>query len=134
RNANFIYLSENSAASANGIIYGDGGKLITFANDTARIYGDLSASGGHRGGNGGFIETSGLRGFEILKTPDVSSSKENAGTWLIDPYDIRIEETDFSNITPSENKFVSTSSGSIIKPSNLLAALNAGTSVIIQTG
>jgi filamentous hemagglutinin family protein len=134
RNANFIYLSENSAASANGIIDGNGGKLITFANDTARIYGDLSASGGQNRGNGGFIETSGLKGFEILKTPDVSSSKEDAGTWLIDPYDIRIQDTDLLNIVPAENKFESTSSTSNIKPSTISTALSNGSSVIITTG
>lgn len=89
-NADFIYLGQNTHARVNGIENGDGGKLITFAANTARIYGKLSARGGDLGGDGGFIETSGLKSFHIATSPDVHAVLGNGGEWLIDPYDIRI--------------------------------------------
>ncbi|MEW5756487.1 MAG: filamentous hemagglutinin N-terminal domain-containing protein [Pseudomonadota bacterium] len=91
RNANFIYLSNQSQIDANALDHGDGGKIITFAGDTARIFGDLSARGGTNGGNGGFIETSGLQGFEIHTTPDAGAAHGRAGLWLIDPFNLTIE-------------------------------------------
>lgn len=90
RNADFVYVGENTAASVDGLIDGDGGKLITFSNDTTRIYGDLTARGGEHGGDGGFIETSGLRGFDIRNAPIVDAPMGGGGEWLIDPFNITI--------------------------------------------
>lgn len=90
RNANFIYLGADTTVNADAASTGNGGKIITFAKDTARIHGSLFARGGDVSGNGGFIETSGLRGFEITHAPDVSASNGNGGLWLIDPYNIEI--------------------------------------------
>ncbi len=73
RNAEFIYTGINTQIKADALIDGDGGKLIAFATDTARLYGNLYSRGGADSGNGGFIETSGLWGFEILNTPDISA-------------------------------------------------------------
>lgn len=93
RNASFIYLGEMTAINADATVNGNGGKIITFAEDTARIHGGLYARGGAIAGNGGFIETSGLKGFEITNAPDVSSFNGNGGLWLIDPYNITIVNT-----------------------------------------
>jgi len=103
RNAEFIYLGENTNVKADATDNGNGGKVITFASDTARIYGNLSARGGANGGNGGFVETSGLQGFIIASAPDISAPMGVGGTWLIDPYDIEIvlgstESTDIPEI------------------------------------
>jgi filamentous hemagglutinin family protein len=89
-NANFIYLGENTNVKTDAFLSGNGGKLITFAQDTARIYGNLYSRGGSESGNGGFIETSGLRGFEILNTPDITAQNGIGGIWLIDPYNLLI--------------------------------------------
>ncbi len=90
RNAEFVYVGADTEIKADATVSGDGGKVVAFAEDTARIYGSLTARGGNKGGNGGFIETSGLRGFEILNAPDTSALVGNDGTWLIDPYNISI--------------------------------------------
>ena len=60
RNAEFIFLDSDVSITADGLLNGDGGRLITFASDTARIHGHLSVHGGVYGGTGGFMETSGL--------------------------------------------------------------------------
>ncbi len=90
RNAEFIYLGKDTSVNADAIEKGNGGKIITFATDTARIYGNLTARGGAQEGNGGFIETSGLIGFDIQGAPNIGAVNGQGGEWLIDPYDISI--------------------------------------------
>src|SRR5690606_25550204 len=64
RNADFTYIGQDSAIDASAVVVGDGGTVIIYAEDTTRIYGEVSAKGGQSWGNGGFVETSGRRGFE----------------------------------------------------------------------
>jgi len=141
RNAEFIYLGENTNVNADAMNNGNGGKLITFANDTTRIYGTLTARGGVNGGNGGFIETSGLQGFEIIQAPDATAAMGLGGEWLIDPYNITIVD---STVGTSEIKVDNPIAGStkvfdtLGTPATLEAGLitgqlNAGTNVTITT-
>ena len=137
RNADFIYLGQDTQISADGILDGHGGKIITFASDTARIHGELSARGGEFGGNGGFIETSGLKGFELSSTPRISSPTANGGTWLIDPYNISISSNDTNNIPLVDNVFTSSETGSVVYFDTLKAVLNSAGNegvVIVRTG
>jgi len=131
-NAEFIYLSENSKVSVDALDNGDGGRLITFASDTARIYGDLFARGGINGGDGGFIETSGLVGFQIVGTPDASAPRGEAGTWLIDPYNITV--TNSNNNVSTDSPFIPSGENSTIRAIDITNALISGTDVIIRTG
>ena len=89
-NSEFIFIGQQSNVYADAFFNGNGGKIITFAENIARIYGNLFARGGVESGNGGFIETSGLKGFEILNSPDISANIGEGGLWLIDPYNINI--------------------------------------------
>lgn len=132
RNADFIYLGESTLIKNDALVNGDGGKLITFAGDTARIYGSLSARGGIEGGNGGFIETSGLKGFEIVNTPDVRADIGHAGTWLIDPYDITITSNASNKLNPGT--FTANGSPAKVNTGNLRDALVGGANVIVSTG
>ncbi|WP_038003278.1 filamentous hemagglutinin N-terminal domain-containing protein, partial [Teredinibacter turnerae] len=93
RNAEFTFIGRNTITNASATSDGDGGRIIAFAANTLRSYGHLAAQGGVNSGNGGFIETSGLRGFEITSTPlaGARSSFGTAGEWLIDPYNITIK-------------------------------------------
>ncbi|MEY4590921.1 MAG: hypothetical protein RL497_2997, partial [Pseudomonadota bacterium] len=90
KNAQFLTVGEKTEVKVDAAQVGNGGKLIAFAEDTTRIYGALSVRGGIDG-RGGFVETSGLKGFEIENAPDISSATYGlSGYWLIDPYDINI--------------------------------------------
>ncbi|RYY77059.1 MAG: filamentous hemagglutinin N-terminal domain-containing protein [Gammaproteobacteria bacterium] len=143
--ANFIYLGVNTNVNADGLLNGSGGKLITFAQDTARINGNLSAHGGIESGSGGFIETSGLKGFEILNAPDISAQNGFGGTWLIDPYNITIQAGgggggggEITNPTDdSGDKIFATSGGNaVIKSSTIktvLESLGTDKKVLIRT-
>ncbi|VUD48870.1 Heme/hemopexin-binding protein [Thalassocella blandensis] len=140
RNAEFIFLGEDTHVNADAWQAGDGGRVITFAENTARIYGYLSAAGGERGGDGGFIETSGLQGFEILRSPIVTSIAGQAGEWLIDPYNITIRDEDDDNINidettttiPKATTFTANNNSAFVDIQNILAVLAGGT-VTIQT-
>lgn len=123
RKAEFIYLGEETEVKTDAINHGNGGKLITFATDTARIYGDLSSRGGTDGGNGGFIETSGKRDFEILKTPDLSASSGEGGLWLIDPNNIDIVGGNVNTNINNTNPFVSTDDDAVLGVDLIEAAL-----------
>ncbi|WP_444993987.1 hypothetical protein [Aliikangiella sp. IMCC44359] len=136
RNAEFVYLGENTQVFAdgdqNGI--GNGGKVITFANDSARIFGDIFARGGSLGGNGGFIETSGLKGFLINTVPDVSAANGLGGEWLIDPYNIIIASSCSALCIPDDgDPFSSTDSLSVLAVGLIRDALLSG-NVTITTG
>ncbi|MCR6653742.1 MAG: filamentous hemagglutinin N-terminal domain-containing protein [Cellvibrionaceae bacterium] len=136
RNADFVYVGKGTLIDASAKDIGDGGVVVTFAEDTARIYGALSARGGTLSGDGGFVETSGRLGFEIGDSPDLSANEGVGGHWLIDPYNITITDdtnTGFPDTTP-QNPFVSTGSNAILDYRTLQGALARGGVVTVQTG
>ena len=136
RNSQFIYLSDQSQVKADAIDNGDGGKVIAFAENSAKIHGQLFARGGTNGGNGGFIETSGLLGFELTSAPDASAFVGNGGTWLIDPFNISISSSNTNNAIrdddPAFSFFEAIGSGARIDVDDIVAGLSNG-DVIIRT-
>jgi len=136
RNADFIIIESGAQLNADGLGAGNGGRVIAFAGDSARIYGALSASHGDNGGVGGFVETSGLQGFEILLAPDVGSD----GTWLIDPWDLEIISGGSSNNVSNEldngiRTFTSTGATAELAWDTVEGFLDNGNrTAIIQTG
>ncbi len=89
-NSRAIFIGEDVRVEANATARGDGGTVIAYADDAARIYGHLSARGGPQGGDGGFIETSGKQYLDVLRTPDATAPAGRGGEWLIDPNNILI--------------------------------------------
>ena len=84
--AQATFLHTNSRLKADGLESGDGGEVIVFAEQTAQVYGEISARGGEMGGNGGFVETSGRSYLDVRQAPQVG----RGGEWLIDPNNISI--------------------------------------------
>ncbi|MDF0553685.1 CHAT domain-containing protein [Kamptonema sp. UHCC 0994] len=89
-NALQTFVSNDSVIDTSAIAIGNGGKIIVFGQEAAYIGGTLRARGGVIGGNGGFIETSGLRSLAITSVPDIGAPAGIGGEWLIDPYNIDI--------------------------------------------
>jgi len=133
QNARATFIGEDVSINADAITNGDGGKLIVFAEDTARIYGNLSARGGSVSGNGGFIETSGKQYFEIFKTPEIGAPNGLGGEWLIDPFDITITFASVLDGINGVNPFLSSANSSTLPISLIIAALAQG-DVTITTG
>jgi hypothetical protein len=72
---------------------GDGGRVIIWADDTTRFYGDISATGGALGGEGGFAEVSGKEKLDFDGWVTLAAVSGESGTLLLDP-DILIVKTE----------------------------------------
>jgi len=77
---------------ANALTEGDGGKVIVWADDWTKYYGAIEAKGGATSGNGGFVEVSGKTNLAFAGRVDVSAPNGRAGTILLDPRDIIIQD------------------------------------------
>ncbi|MHB1115484.1 two-partner secretion domain-containing protein [Sideroxydans sp.] len=134
QNAQVTYVAPTATISADAIDAGDGGKVIVWADDTTRAYGDISAKGGVNGGDGGFIETSGhyldVAGIRVSTASPIGSG----GSWLLDPYDIVIGATDTpASYTGSPNFVGAGGATSYIGATVIAGVLDGGTSVIVDT-
>ena len=131
--AESTYVSSDSAVSADALDYGDGGKVVVFASDFANVQGRLSARGGAQGGDGGFVETSGLKSFVITHTPDITAPNGDGGHWLIDPNNIEIVAGGGNVGIAGANPFASTADGAQLGINLIIAALSGDASVTVQT-
>jgi len=89
-------------ASATGD--GDGGRIIVWADGRTESFGRLSARGGPAGGDGGLVETSGLKSLDFEQPADVGAPNGRPGTWLIDPEDIDIDASKAASIETALNE------------------------------
>jgi filamentous hemagglutinin family protein len=85
-------VDENSTLRADAVDQGDGGQIIVWADDTTAFYGEISARGGDRTGNGGFAEVSGRQSLIFDGTADLTAANGQIGTLLLDPTDIVIND------------------------------------------
>jgi filamentous hemagglutinin family protein len=86
--ASRTYIGSNVTLKANATDTGDGGTIITWADETTQYYGYLEAKGGLNGGDGGFAEVSGKEKLAFHGTADLTG--DTNGTLLLDPRDITI--------------------------------------------
>ncbi len=151
-----LLVSDTVLLSADATRHGDGGLVSLHAmyHDASspyqtprydfgvtEVYGTVRARGGADGGNGGQIETSGMAVTTALAnsggvyrrgTVDARARAAggSAGTWTLDPFDVTI-----SNDAPQDvaGSFEPIGPGANVQASDIEAALNAGTSVVIST-
>jgi filamentous hemagglutinin family protein len=90
QNAFRTYVGADVTIHADAITQGDGGKVIVWADDATRFYGNISARGGATGGDGGFAEVSGKRWLDFQGLADLSSAIGVSGELFLDPGDITI--------------------------------------------
>ena len=100
-NAKTTTISEKVVITADAKTSGKGGKVIVWSNNDTKVAAKISAKGGAKSGDGGFVETSGKK-LKIADTTQVSTHapKGKTGTWLLDPTDFTIADTG-GNITPA---------------------------------
>lgn len=132
-NAQFVFMAPGARITADATANGTGGRVILWADDTARVQGAISARGGAQGGDGGFIETSGRRYLEVTRPADASAAKGRAGEWLLDPYNVEIVEGTGGTLTGGQ--FAPGGPGAEAQIGNLTIeqALNNGSNVTITT-
>lgn len=137
-----VVLDETVSVRADAIDTGDGGKVVVWSDGSTITEAEITARGGRNGGDGGFIETSGHY-LNVMRAADASALYGKAGTWLLDPEDITIEDETSSNYYSDYDYFSNlgayaflygpTSDDSIISTSLIEAALNGGYNVIVST-
>lgn len=135
-NANYTYMGSDTKIIADAIQFGDGGSVVLWSNLVTQFYGTISAQGGSEGGNGGWVETSGKENLLSFGSVVASSLLGEAGTWLLDPFNVTIT-TATANGTFSGGDpdiFTPTGSSATINVATINASLDAGTSVTITTG
>ena len=85
---------------------GAGGNVLVWGDESSTIDGTLSARGGNRSGNGGFVETSAAH-VHVLDSARITTAAAHgsSGTWLIDPNDYTIAASggDITGATLSTN-------------------------------
>lgn len=133
KNAQTVRILEGANIDASATQVGNGGKIITFAHDDIHIHGELKATGGSQSGDGGFIETSGLKHINISTTPDASAANGQAGSWLIDPNNINIVSGSSNSGINNSTPFLTTQDSAQLGVNLITNSLNSGTSVIIST-
>jgi filamentous hemagglutinin family protein len=89
-NAFRTYVAPDAVINADAITTGNGGKVIVWADDVTRNYGNISARGGSVSGDGGFAEISGKQYLDFQGTADLRSPNGVTGTLLLDPKNITI--------------------------------------------
>lgn len=136
-NAQVTYVDADATLRADATERGNGGRVIVWADDTARVHGTVSARGGAQGGNGGFVETSGKLHLDILGARvDASAPAGRGGEWLLDPTDITITANAPTSapVLTGPNFSTGGASTSYVHDETINTALNGGTSVTIATG
>jgi filamentous hemagglutinin family protein len=119
-------IAPGAIVNADATSSGDGGTISAYSTDTLSAYGTLSARGGVNSGNGGFIDTS----AEVVDVGgtiagNARSASGRAGTWLLDPSAISIDNGTGAVTPPSQ--------GSEVSANGIAAVLYDGTSVTIST-
>jgi filamentous hemagglutinin family protein len=112
---------------------GDGGKVVLWSEDATRFAGSIGVRGAR---NGGAVETSSKGTLDVTGQVDAAGLTGKAGEWLLDPRNVTITTSTSdgalnTGVTP--NLFTPTGDNSTIDVATITSALNAGTSVTIQT-
>lgn len=82
-----------STLQANALEQGNGGQLVVWSDVGTQVFGQLTASGGSVGGDGGLVEVSSAGELTFAGTVSAAAMNGMDGTLLLDPKDIRIEPT-----------------------------------------
>ncbi len=124
QNAQTAYVSESAVIRADGGS-GQGGQVIVWSDSATGVLGTISAKGGS---GGGFVETSGR---DYLW---VAGANVVAGQWLLDPTDVTISAAATSGGSFAGGIFTpSNVNSATVLASSIVSALEAGTSVTINT-
>ncbi|HET7635070.1 MAG TPA: filamentous hemagglutinin N-terminal domain-containing protein, partial [Burkholderiales bacterium] len=91
QNAFQTAVGSEATINADATQSGDGGKVVVWANDSTRYYGNISAKGGSQSGDGGKIEVSGKQGLAFAGSVDTTAAYGQMGTLLLDPDNINVQ-------------------------------------------
>jgi filamentous hemagglutinin family protein len=116
---------DGTAVHADAISTGHGGRIAVWAANDLSVNAQLTARGGARSGNGGFIETSGKH-VKLGSSNQVITLAPNGrtGTWLLDPIDWTIANAN-GDETPMQVRTSLASSDRLITATNNITVASA---------
>ncbi|MFP5272591.1 CHAT domain-containing protein [Coleofasciculus sp.] len=92
-NAQTTVVNHSSILNANALTTGSGGRVIVWSDQQTQFSGTIQARGGAISGDGGFVEVSGKDSLAMTGTVDVGAVDGLAGTLLLDPKNIVIDDS-----------------------------------------
>jgi filamentous hemagglutinin family protein len=141
-NAQNTLVNHASTLRADALTEGNAGKVIVWSDQLTQFAGTIQARGGAVSGDGGFVEVSGKDTLAMAGIVEAGAVNGQAGTLLLDPKNIVIDEIDttgqfpqFDLIDPNAgggtgfgSHIVPLSTGNVVvtKPGDNFAADNAG--------
>src|SRR6516162_4461394 len=90
--ATTVSVSAATTIRADARTVGTGGRLVVWSGQDTTFDGSASARGGTAGGDGGFVEISGAGSLNYGGATDTSAPAGKAGTLLLDPKNLVIDE------------------------------------------
>jgi len=97
---NAVAVDKASILNASATRIGNGGSISVISGNT-NFQGSALAQGGASGGNGGTIETSGHNLNFTGATVDAGAAHGRDGSWLLDPYDLKVNNAAATTIDSS---------------------------------
>jgi len=122
-NALQTYVDASSKILANGLLVGDGGRVIVWSDRSTQFLGAIAAKGGDVSGNGGFVEVSGKQNLDYRGSTNALAPHGKIGTLLLDPTNITIINSVGNASLTDVSAFANTPSAALL--SNL--TINAAT-------
>lgn len=122
QNTEKLLITKTSLLDASSL-QGDGGTVIAWSDGNTYFGGRIDVSAGPDGGNGGFVETSGLEGLAVSADAHVNALSVNGivGDWLLDPRTVTIQSGGTATLTEIANA-ADTTSDLIIDPTAINGA------------
>ena len=128
QNAQKTFVGAGVRIGADATESGNGGKVVVWADDSTQFNGNISAKGGARSGDGGWVETSGKKNLGFAGRVDTTAPNGATGNLLLDPSDITIGISVTSNMpfdTPTQTYAGTSSPPNYLSINDLVPALNA---------
>ncbi|RDI37988.1 two-partner secretion domain-containing protein, partial [Aquicella lusitana] len=131
KNAERTFVGSDSSIYADALTNGDGGKVVVWADNDTRFYGNIYARGGALSGDGGFVEVSGKESLDFDGRVYTTAPNGNIGTLLLDPKFLIVQTSGGSAYSAgSNNLFANNPSGTnTITPASIQLS---GTAVTLQ--
>ncbi|ECT1023800.1 filamentous hemagglutinin, partial [Salmonella enterica] len=135
RHASKVVMDKTAVTDVSAKARGQGGTAVLWSDDYTNFRGTILARGGLQGGDGGRVETSSHHNLQAFGDVDASAVKGNAGEWLLDPFDITIDNgtTDVNAPESPSGMWIPNGTGSSVGAGTIEARLNGGTNVTIKT-
>jgi CHAT domain-containing protein len=108
-NALQTYVDSRSQIFANGLLTGDGGKVIVWADRSTQFLGAIAAKGGDVSGDGGFVEVSGKENLDYRGSTNTLAPNGKIGTLLLDPANIFVIATGGNSTLANASVFTNAS-------------------------